>query len=136
MFTTKEFYHPNFCHLSAASFAVLLKHMHSWLLLLVSLLTERQRIGKGTVCMVDKSPELTAADIAVLLECVQAGILPSTECQLRVCVICEGGFSGRTGFCQPYFEIFWILWRRGKKEAISCHKNWQYMTHPKSKKIK
>ena len=58
------------------------------------------------LCVVGKSPELTAADIAVLLECAQAGILPAAECQLRVCVICEGGFSGRTGFCLPHFEIF------------------------------
>jgi len=53
------------------------------------------------LCVVVKSPELTAADIAVVLACVQAGILPPAECQLSICVISKGGFSERTGFCLP-----------------------------------
>lgn len=35
-----------------------------------------------TRCVVGKSPELTAADTALLLECVQAGLVPAAECQL------------------------------------------------------
>lgn len=65
----------------------------------------------------------------LLLECVQAGISPAAECQLRVCVICEGGFSGRTGFSLPHLEVFWILERHGNKETISYHENAQYMIH-------
>lgn len=80
---------------------------------------------------VGEGPELAAAAIPEPLERVQAGAVPAAECQLRAGVVCEGGFTGRTGFCLLHFEMFWVLWRRGKKKAVAYHKNWQDMTHLK-----
>lgn len=118
--TAEGFYHLNSCHLSAASFAVLLKHTHAWLLLLVSLLAERHGTGEqaGWWVKAQSSQLLTLLcywSVSRLALCQQLNIS-----WVRICVICEGAFSGRTGFfCLPHFEMLWVLWRHGRKKALS-----------------
>lgn len=134
MSTTKKFYHLNFCHLSAANFAVLPKHTCAWLLWLVSLPAESRCVSKGTVCEQWVRAQSSQLLTWLLLECGQAGVSPAAGRQLRVCFVCKGGFGGRTGFCPAHLEVFWMLGRHGKKEAIPHHENGQYMIHLKLKK--
>lgn len=51
--------------------------------------------------------ELPAGGAAVLLACVQAGLLLGAECQLRVYAVCEGDFGER--------KKIWVL------SASFCH---------------
>lgn len=82
--------------------------------------------------VVGEGPELAAAAIPEPLEHIQPGSVPAAECQLRACVICEGGLLKGLDFACLVWR-YWVLWRHGKKKAVAYRKKWQDMTHLKQK---